>query len=57
MPVFQKGLQLKVQKKNSEKGTNNLVTWLLFYSFKIKREQIDLSHQNFHQILIQTFIV
>ncbi len=26
MPVFQKGLQLKVQKKNSEKGTNNLVT-------------------------------
>jgi hypothetical protein len=27
MPVFQKGLQLKVQKKKiGEKGTNNLVT-------------------------------
>jgi hypothetical protein len=57
MPVFQKGLQLKVQNKLGEKGTNNLVTWPLFYNFKIKREQIDLNHQNFHQVLVQTFIV
>lgn len=47
----------KFKKKIGEKGTNNLVTWLLFHNFKIKREQIDLSHQIFHQFLIQTFIV